>query len=447
MDSICPLEWRYGSEDMRSIFSRESYLKRMLMIETTLVSALEELGVASPGDSERVKEASKRVSLSRVEELERHLGHDVMAVAVALAEESGSAGRWVHFGATSYDIVDTSWALALKEAINLVKERLRDIISTLIQYSRKYSRTVMPGRTHGQHAIPITLGFKFANYLYEFTRAYNRLDDAYSRTVLGKFSGAVGTMAAWGDMGPSVEELVMSKLGLRSHPISTQVSPRDGFAEVIGSLAILSSVADRFALEIRELMRPEIDEVRESVGEKVGSSTMPQKENPVIAEKVSGLARVIRGLNVTALENIPLWHERDLTNSSSERLEISHAFITVDEILISLSNLLKNLEIREEKMRINLEITRGLIMAESLMVALTKKGLDRHKAHSLVSSLSREVRKTGKTLGEVASGNMEVRKYLSEEEVKRVLDYNSYLGSIDYLIQRTIKYAEESLSS
>ncbi|MEW9490825.1 MAG: adenylosuccinate lyase [Candidatus Aramenus sulfurataquae] len=440
MDDICPLDWRYGSEEMRKIFSREHVIETRMRVEIALLKALARLGVASEEDVKEVEEASKKVTIEEIDELEKKLGHDVMAMVVALAERAGEHGRFVHFGATSYDIVDTAYALMFKEALAIVKGKLIAVLDKLVEFSKKYGNTVMVGRTHGQHALPITLGFKFANYVYELSRSLERLQETEKRVVRGKISGAVGTMAAWDGYGLKVEELVMENLGLDPHPISTQVAPRDGFAELVSNLAILGSQLDRLALEIRELMRPEIGELKEGVGNRVGSSTMPQKENPVTAEKVSGLARVLRGLVVSELENIPLWHERDLTNSSSERIILSHVLIIIDEMLESTLEILENLVVDERNIEKNLKITNGLIMAESLMINLTLKGMARHKAHEIVSRLSKTVRSTGKTLEEVAMEDETVRKYMSPDEIRKSLDYTQYLGQVNALIGRAIEY-------
>ncbi|MEM0113185.1 MAG: adenylosuccinate lyase, partial [Metallosphaera sp.] len=392
MDVICPIDWRYGSKEMREIFSREGIMNYRIKVELALLNALKALGYLSEQDLEKVKNVSALITPEEVDKLEEKLGHDVMALVVSMAEKAGDAGRLIHFGATSYDIVDTAYALMFKDALNIIKRKLINSLEKLKEFSIKYENQLMVGRTHGQHAVPTTLGFKFANYLYELTRSLERLLEVENRVVLGKISGAVGTMAAWGKDGLKIEELVMKELGLKPHAISTQVAPRDGFAELISDLAIMGSSMDRFSIEVRELMRPEIGEVAEGVGNRVGSSTMPHKENPVTAEKIGGLAKVLRGLVLSEMENIPLWHERDLTNSSSERFIISHAFLIIDEMIDSFNELLSNLRINPESMHRNLELSKGLNMAESLMINLTLKGLPRHKAHEIVSRISREAR-------------------------------------------------------
>lgn len=439
-ESICVFEWRYGSPEMKRLFSRINILKTYAKVETALMYALWKVGLANEDEYKAVAEASDRIDVKRVDELESRLGHDIMALAVHLSELAGDKGRMVHFGATSYDIVDTAYVLIIKDALDIITKKLEKIISTLIEYSEKYKNVIMVGRTHGQHADPITLGFKFANYIYEFSRSLERIKEARKRVLKAKFAGAVGTMAAWGELGLKIQEEVCRFLNLPPHEITTQVSPRDGYAELIAILAILASQMDRLALEVRELMRPEIMELAEGTATaRVGSSTMPHKANPVTAEKIGGLAKVMRAFVMTALENIPLWHERDLTNSSSERILLSHSFLTIDEMLDSTIELLSNLVIYPENMRKNLNLTKGSIMAESIMVRLTLKGLPRHEAHELLMKIAR----TSENFSEAIMKSEEIRKYLSEREISEALTPERYLGSYDELIKRAIDYAKQ----
>ena len=443
MSEVCVLEWRYGSPEMRKLFTREEILKRYGLVEEALVYALWRVGIASEKDYKLVREAVERIRVERVDELERKVGHDVMALTLHIAELAGDGGRFVHFGATSYDIVDTAYALIIRDALLIVKNKLSKILNVLASYAEKYKDVVMVGRTHGQHADPITLGFKFANYLYEFSRSFERLNDASRRVLKAKFAGAVGTMAAWGEHALRIQAEVCKYLNIEPHEITTQVAPRDGYAELISDLAILGSQLDRLALEVRELMRPEIMEIAEGTAtRKVGSSTMPHKANPVTAEKISGLAKVLRGFVLTALENIPLWHERDLTNSSSERILLSHAFLIVDEMLDSTIELLENLVIYEENMKRNLELTKGAIMAESLMMRLTLKGMPRHKAHELLMSIARRSSDFRKEVLQ----DEEIRKYLTEQEIMEALDPSKYLGQVSFLIERAIEYSRRVMN-
>ena len=426
---VCPLEWRYGSPEMKKLFTQEALLRKRLHVETALAHGLAAAGIISDEAARRIEAAAAKVGVERVNELEAKLGHDIMAIATALAEEAGEAGKYVHLGATSYDIVDTAWALILRDALNITKKKLVKLLEILLDYADKYRNAVMPGRTHGQHALPITLGFKFANYAYELARSLERIIQLENRLIRGKISGAVGTMAAWGGKGLVVESEALKTLGLSPHPITTQVAPRDGFAELVAVMAILGSQLDRLAIEVRELMRPEIGELAEGVGERVGSSTMPQKKNPVTAEKISGLAKVLRGLVTVGLENIPLWHERDLSNSSSERIEIPHVMLIIDEMLDSAVYLMENLVVDTCRMRRNLEVTQGAIMAEAVMISLVNKGLARHKAHELLRTIRKRAETRGVGFREELVRDDIIRSRLSPEEIKELLKPENYLGS------------------
>jgi len=443
---ICPLEWRYGSREMRKLFTKESLLRKRLLVEAALAYGLAAAGFISHEEAKRIEEAIDKVQLKRVEDIEAKIGHDIMAIAIGLAEVSGEAGKYVHLGATSYDIVDTAWALILRDALKIVKKKLTDIIRILMKYSSEYKNLIMPGRTHGQHALPITLGFKFANYVYELSRSLERILELEKRLIRGKIAGAVGTMAAWGEKGFIVERETLRRLGLEPHVISTQIAPRDSFAELVSTIAILASQLDRLALEVRELMRPEIDEIAEGTGKRVGSSTMPQKRNPVTAEKISGLAKVLRALTIAALENIPLWHERDLTNSSSERIIIPHTMLTIDEILDSTIKLLRGLIIRPDDMKKNLEISGGAIMSEAIMIALVRKGMARHEAHALLREIEREAEQKGRKFKDVLLENKEVLKYLSKEEIESLIKPENYLGKTLELIERSMNHARSLLN-
>ena len=440
--SICPLEYRYGSRGMREIFSRKNIFSKMALVEKALLYGLEKAGIAPRGISKHMEKAIKEVDPKRIDEIEKKIGHDIMALTIELARLSGEAGSYIHLGATSYDIVDTTWALLIRDALTIVKSKLRKLIEILTKYSEEYEDLVMVGRTHGQHALPITLGFKFANYVYEFSRSYQRLKELERRVVRGKISGAVGTMAAWKDRGLIVERETLNQLGLEPHVISTQVAPRDGFAELICALTILGSQMDRLALEIRELMRPEILEMAEGIEKRVGSSTMPHKLNPVTCERISALAKVLRGFIITALENIPLWHERDLTNSAAERILIPHAFLIIDEMLDCTYRVLQNLRIFPERMKKNLYLTKGFNMLESVMIEMVKRGIPRHKAHELLRKVHRNALRGNKSAIEALIENDEIKKLFTKDELEELLNPNKYLGSYKDLIKRTLEYAK-----
>ena len=444
-DSICVLDWRYGSKELRELFYPDNIIQRYIVVEKALIKGLAEAGLIPKRCVEQIEECVKNVKASEVYELEKKMGHDIAALAYILGERCGECGKYVHLGATSYDIVDTAWALIFRDALKLVKAKLKSIINKLLELSYKYMDLVMVGRTHGQHALPITLGFKLANYVYELTRSYERICDLERRVILGKMSGAVGTMAAWKGKGLTIELKTLEYLGLNPHKITTQVAPRDGFAELVSVLAILGSQLDRLALEVRELSRPEIGELYEAV-ERVGSSTMPHKRNPVTAERISGLAKILRSLVVTALENIVLMHERDLTNSSSERIMLPHVFLVIDQMLEDTIFLLDHLGVDDNAIKRNLELSRGLILTEAVMVKLVEKGVHRHIAHKKLVELSRKAVTEGKTLKQVLLEDEFILRYLSREEIEELMDPAKYLGSYKALIERTRSYVEETLA-
>ncbi len=440
---VCPLDWRYGSEEMRRLFTVEELVRKYIEVEVAMMAGLEEAGLAPRGCAEALLECSRGLSASEVYAREAVLGHDIASLAYILGEKCGECGRYAHLGATSYDVVDTAWALVLREALGIVRRKLAEVINELSRLAVEHRDTLMIGRTHGQHALPITLGFKLANYVYELSRSYERLRETERRLIRSKISGAVGTMAGWLGRGLLVERAASERLKLEPHAITTQVAPRDGFAELVADLAILASQLDRFALEVRELSRTEIGELYES-GARVGSSAMPHKRNPVTAERISGLARIARSLCVAALENVPLMHERDLTNSSSERILVPHALLVADQMLEDALKLLRVLAIDREAMLRNLALTRGAIMTEALVVRLVEKGVPRHLAHKALVEVSRTV-ESGVALEEAVLRHELLSKYLSPEEVREALDPSKYLGNCRELIDRAVEYSRRAL--
>ncbi len=378
-----------------------------------------------------------------MKEIEREIKHDVMALVRALAEVCGPSGAYVHLGATSSDILDTAMALQLGDALDLIEKRLNDLEAVLVEKTEQYKETIMMGRTHGQHALPITLGFKFAVWMRENARHIERLRECRKRALVGKMSGAVGTQAGLGPHAMRIQQLVMERLGVKQAQISTQIVQRDRYAELVCYLAIIASTLDKMAAEIRELQRPEIGEVSEPFERKrqVGSSTMPHKRNPITCERVSGLAKVMRSLVGPALENVPTWHERDLTQSSAERFIIPEACILTDYMLVLMTNVLKDLWMDEERMRRNLELTQGRTMSEAVMMALTRKGMDRQKAHELIRRLAIKSEVQKQLFKETLLKNDAVQRTLSEKEVEEALDPRNYLGTaikqVDLAIQKT----------
>ncbi|MFN4133397.1 MAG: adenylosuccinate lyase, partial [Candidatus Hadarchaeales archaeon] len=381
---VHPIEERYGSEEMRSIFSDYSRFQRMLDVEAALAKALATLGMIPRQDASKIVSAAslKKVSVKRISQLEKEVHHETMALVMALAEAAGPAGRYVHFGATSNDILDTAMGTQIRDGLEIVEKKMKEILSILLRLAVDHKNTLMVGRTHGQHAIPTTFGMKSAIWASEIGRHLERLQQLKPRVLVGKMSGAVGTGAAWGGRGLKVQELVMREVGLSPAIDSTQILQRDRFAELLTFFGLVASTFDKIAREIRNLQRTEIGEVSEPFAEKqIGSSTMPQKRNPIRCERICGIARVLRSQVSAALENVVIEHERDLTNSSCERILLPQSFLLLDEILSTAMYVLRNLQVFPERMEKNLEMTRGLNMAEALMIELTRRGMNRQEAH------------------------------------------------------------------
>ena len=445
---ILPIDiGRYGTQEMRRVFDEENKLQRMLDVEAALAWAHGEVGNIPREDAEKiVKTASVRhVKLSRVKEIEKEIRHDIAALIRALAEACGPSGAYVHFGATSSDIIDTAMALQLKDTVDLIETKLNNLEETLMEKAEQHKVTVMMGRTHGQHALPITLGFKFAVWMRENARHIQRLRECRERVLVGKMSGAVGTQAGLGPYAIKIQGLVMKRLGVKPAQISTQIVQRDRYAELICLLAMIASTLDKIATEVRELQRPEMGEVFEPFEQKrqVGSSTMPHKRNPMICERVSGLAKIMRSLVVPALENVPTWHERDLTQSSAERFIIPEACILTDYMLVLMTNVLKNLWVDKEQMQKNMGLTQGRTMSEAVMIALARKGMDRQKAHELIRRLAMKSGVAKQPFKETLLKDKTIRETLSEKEIDDALNPRNYLGTAKKQIELAVKRTKE----
>ncbi|MCD6414906.1 MAG: adenylosuccinate lyase [Candidatus Diapherotrites archaeon] len=428
--SVHPIDYRYGSEEMRRVFDEETRLKRMLDVEVALVEALADMGKAPKTAAKEIRVKAKNVKLERVKEIERKTKHDVMAMVKALSEQcSPKTARYVHLTATSYDIVDTALALQLKEGLTILLEKGRVLMRVLMDLSLKYENTAMVGRTHGQHATPITFGFKLANYVdkvgYDL---HNLLSDYFS--LRGKFSGATGTYAAQKLFGVAgIERKIMKRLDLDAAEISTQVVPREDIAMLVSDMAIMAGTLEQIAKEIRNLQRTEIAEVSEGFGkEQVGSSAMPQKRNPINCENVCSNARVVRSCVLPALENIALEHERDLTNSAAERSVFPTVFLLLDDMTDRMIRVLNNLQVFPEKMKENLDLTKGRIMAEAVTTLLAAKGLERQEAHELLRKASMKSLKEDIPLKDVLAKDKTVMKYLSRKELDKIMKPENYIG-------------------
>ncbi len=431
---ILPIDTgRYGTTEMRRVFEEETRIQKMLDVEAALAWAHAEVGNIPRKDAEKIVAAAslKYVKLERVKAIEKEIKHDIASLVRALSEVCGSSGAYVHLGATSYDVVDTANALQLKEAIALMEKKLVTLRGVLQKQAAKHKATVMMGRTHGQHALPITLGFKFAVWGHEVTRHIERLHDCEDRVLAGKMSGAVGTQAGLGEHAPRIQELVMKRLGIKAAEISTQIVQRDRYAELVCLLSMVASSLENFATEIRELQRPEIGELFESfeAEKQVGSSTMPHKQNPETCERVCGIARIVRSLAVPALEDMVTWHERDLTQSSAERFILPESCILVDYLLALMSDIVANLRVDEQRMLQNIGLTQGRSMSEAVMMSLTRKGVNRQEAHELLRKLTIKSALEKRPFKEILLKDKFVSSKLTAKEIDEGLNPHNYLGT------------------
>ena len=441
--SVHPIEFRYFTEEMRKIWTEESKLQAWLDVEAALAKANAKLGIIPQKAAEEIKKKAslKFVKLERVKKIEAEIHHDLMAMVKALSEVcAGDARKYVHFGATSYDIEDTAYALLFRDSIKIIENKLKELKKVLINLAEKHKKTICVGRTHGQHADPTTYGMKFVVYATEVQRHLDRLEEVKKRVLVGKMTGAVGTQASFGNKGKEIQNLVMKELDLQSVLVSTQVVQRDRYAEVICYMALIAATLEKIAKEIRNLQRTEIAEVFEPFAVKqVGSSTMPHKRNPHRSERICGLARIVRAYVHPALENISLEHERDLTNSSSERIIFPETFILTDYMIKEMINILSGLEFNYNNIKKNLDLTKGLIMTESLMLGLVKKGMGRQDAHELLRRVSIKTVKENKTLKEILLKNEIIKKKFTEKELDWYLDSKNYLGTAIEQVENTLK--------
>jgi adenylosuccinate lyase len=442
---ILPIDTgRYGTAEMLEVFQEESRLQKMLDVEAALAWAHCEVGNIPRKDAEKIARIAtlRYVKLARVKAIESEIKHDVAALVRTLSDACGSSGAYVHLGATSYDIVDTANSLQLKEAVEIIEKKLVCLRRVLQDKTGRYKATVMIGRTHGQHALPITLGFKFAVWTCEVSRHIQRLRECKDRVLVGKMSGAVGTQAGLGEHAVRIQELVMKRLGINAAEISTQIVQRDRYAELICLLALIAGSLENFATEIRELQRPEIGEVFEAfeAEKQVGSSTMPHKRNPELCERVCGLSRIVRSLVAPSLENIVTWHERDLTQSSAERFIFPEACILTDYLVELMIGIVSNLRVDEKQMIKNIELTQGRTMSECVMMTLTRKGVNRQDAHELLRKLTLKSENEKKPFKQVLLEDEFVHKKLTEKEINEALDPKNYLGTA---VKQAEQYAQD----
>ena len=440
MNPVSVLDYRYGTEQMRDIFRADSYLRSLMEVEVTLAEVQESLGLIPKNSAKNIRKAISEVTRERVEEIESEINHDIMAVVKALEEKSGDSGKWIHFGATSYDIVDTARSLQHKKALVLIEKAIEQLIKSLASLAKKHKKTVMLGRTHGQWATPITFGLKMAVFLSELKRHKERLEELKPRIVTGKFLGAVGSGAAMAPNTLNVQNKVCKKLGLNEPLATTQILGRDRIAELIAWGSNLATSLEKFTLEVRNLQRSDIGEVSEAFNKEkqVGSSTMAQKKNPITSENVGGLARIVRSMLYPSYENNLQWHERDLANSSSERIILPQFYILLEYILIKTSNVFSHLFVDVDRMKRNLDSSGGLPMAEAFVISLGKTDMGRQASHELVRQVTMEAEKNGTSFSEEISKNKIVLEKIGKKEINKCLNPENYTGHSSEIVDRVL---------
>ena len=413
---------------MRKIWSDERKFQIWLEIEVLACEAMAELGQIPKKDAREIRQRA-RFSIPEILEIEKRTNHDVIAFLENVAASVGPAARWIHQGLTSSDILDTALAVQLMESAEILLSDLKTLRSTVAKQARRFKMTPMIGRSHGIHAEPITFGLKLALMFDEFGRAEARLQQTVERVRVGKLSGAVGTHAY---VDPAVERAVCEKLGLKPATISTQIVQRDRHAEFMATLALIASSIDRWATEFRHLQRTEVLEVEEFFGEEQkGSSAMPHKRNPITGERLSGLARVIRGNSLAALENVVLWHERDISHSSAERIILPDSCTLLDYMLVKLEELVGGLQVYPERMAQNLALTKGLYFSQAILLALTRAGAQRKTAYEAVQRAAMKTWKGEGVFAENAKSEPEIAAHLSTEEIDRLCSLEIHFKHVE----------------
>jgi adenylosuccinate lyase len=428
--------------EMEKVWSEENKYRLWLEIELAVCKAWAELG-RIPGEAVEKIKKNVKLDVERIKEIEKTTRHDILAFVEGINETLGGEARYIHLGLTSSDVKDTALALQMKESVEVIIEDLKALKQKLKEEALLHKETIMIGRTHGVHAEPITWGLKLAVWFMEVDRHLTRMERVKKTVSVGQFSGAVGTYAS---IDPRVEELVCRELGLKPAPVSNQVLQRDRHADLLNNLALIAASLEKFATEIRNLQRTDILEVEEGFrkGQK-GSSAMPHKKNPIICERISGLARVVRGNVIPGLENVALWHERDLTHSSVERIIIPDSTTLVDYMLQKFKMVLDELVINKDKMGENLERTHGLIFSQRVMLALVDKGLSREKAYELAQRNALKAWETQSDYRALLKKDQEVIKHLNDQEIDRIFDYRAFLKEINHIYQKTGLQGEEGL--
>ncbi len=424
---------RYTREEMGAIWTEENKYNAWLEVEILACEAWAELGVIPKEDAGKIRKKAA-FTVERIYEIEQETRHDVVAFTRTVSESLGEERKWVHYGLTSTDVVDTALSYLLKQANTIIRTDLERFIDVVKEKAIEHKHTVMMGRTHGVHAEPTTFGLKLALWYEEMKRNLDRFNEAAERVEFGKLSGAVGTYA---NIDPFVEEYVCKHLGLSPAPLSTQTLQRDRHAAYMSVLALIATSIEKFATEIRGLQKTETREVEEFFRKgQTGSSAMPHKRNPIASENMSGMARVVRGYMVTAYENVSLWHERDISHSSAERVILPDATIALNYMLNRFTNVVKNLTVNPENMKRNIDKTFGVIFSQRVLLALIDKGLSREAAYGVVQPLAMEAWETETHFKQLLEENKIVQENLSNEEIEDCFDHTYHLKNVDFIFER-----------
>lgn len=424
---------RYTRPEMGAIWEDENKYRTWLQVEVLACEAMHKLGQIPAADLKRIQTRAN-FTVERIHEIEAEVDHDVIAFLTNVAEYVGPSARFIHKGLTSSDVLDTALAVQMVQAIDLLIKDVKHVRKAAAIQARKYKYTPMIGRTHGIHAEPLTFGLKMALMYDEFGRALERLERARNIVAVGQLSGAVGTHA---HQDPSVEAYVCRKLRLKPATLSTQVLQRDRHAEYVTALALVGSSVDRWAQEFRHLQRTEVHEVEEFFGKgQKGSSAMPHKKNPIIGERLCGMARLLRGYALTAMENVPLWHERDISHSSAERVILPDATIALDYMLIKLERLVKTLRVFPKRMQQNLDLTRGLIHSQQVLLFLTEKGASREEAYRWVQRNAMQVWEQGADFKALLAADADVSKKVSTKELDALFDVKQHFRHVDRIFKK-----------
>jgi adenylosuccinate lyase len=428
---------RYTNPEMGSLWTEEKRYQTWLAVEIAVCEAWNKLGKI-PASSLKTIKAKADFDIKKIDETERIVKHDIIAFLTSVNEKVGPDGRFIHLGLTSYDIVDTALSLMVRQSLLQVRGRLVTLKKILRKEALKHKMTVCMGRTHGVHAEPVTFGFKLLVWYEEIKRHLDRIDRAMEVIGVGRISGSVGTYI---HLDPKVEVFALKKLGLRPAPVSTQVLQRDRHAEVIYTLALIATSLEKFTVEIRQLQKSEVLELEEpfTKGQK-GSSSMPHKKNPVRCERIAGLARIVRGNVQVALENIPLWHERDISHSSAERIIFPDSFILTDYMLSETIDIIGHWVVHKDRMKANINATRGLIFSQSVLQALIRKGLTREEAYALVQQNSLRAWNENGDFKKLVQADPKIGEKLTPAEIEKCFRLDPYLVKIGYIFERVLAH-------